>query len=173
MHTYILFNLEILRLYPAKPYLRRACTRDYVLPKSNGITVNKGTTIYVSVLGIHHDSNHFPNPLKYIPDRFCTEMDPFVYMPFGSGPRQCYGQRYVKMMLMLSLAQLIIDFQFDSFYETIENIDFNQFCFTKLTFDIKLKVTCREDIVETNTDSEPDNEEATTPFYDVPLQENL
>lgn len=136
-----------MRLYPAKPYLRRICTRDYLLPMTNEIIIDKGTSVYVSVLAFHHDKKYFSNPQKFNPERFRTEQTRFVYMPFGCGPRQCFGQDYAKVFLLITLARLVVEFQAETFCRTLETIDFRNHCFTKSAQDIKLRVNSREELL--------------------------
>lgn len=84
---------ETLRKYPF-PMLNRECTKDYHIPGSN-FTIIKGTSVIVSLLGIHRDEEFFPNPEQYNPDRFTEEKrayDEEMYMPFGAGPRNCIGK---------------------------------------------------------------------------------
>ena len=84
---------ETTRKYPGLPFLNRECTQDYTIPGTD-ITIKKGTGIIISLLGMHHDPEYFPNPLEYKPERFSEEQkeyNPVAFMPFGEGPRHCIG----------------------------------------------------------------------------------
>ncbi|CAG9790728.1 unnamed protein product [Diatraea saccharalis] len=83
---------EILRKYPAMGWLDRIADRDYQI--DDKLTIAKGTNIYVNVMGMQHDSDHYPDPDKFNPDRFLPENDDGTrpFMPFGAGPRICIGQ---------------------------------------------------------------------------------
>jgi cytochrome P450 family 6 len=64
------------------------------MPNSN-FTVAKGTPIVVSMLGISMDPEYFPEPEKFMPERFSDEhknYDDNAYFPFGEGPRHCIGE---------------------------------------------------------------------------------
>jgi cytochrome P450 len=51
------------------------------------------TPVWISVFGIHHDSQSWPNPNKFDPNRFVEKSDaaikrhPFSYMPFSMKSR--------------------------------------------------------------------------------------
>ncbi|KAL5280802.1 CYP3A4.2 family protein [Megaselia abdita] len=80
--------METSRKYPALPVLNRICTQEYKMPGSH-LTVKKGTPIVISLMGLHRDPDHFPDPMKFDPERFKNNnYNPTAYMPFGEGPRQ-------------------------------------------------------------------------------------
>jgi cytochrome P450 family 6 len=92
---------ETLRKYPGLPILNRECTKDYELPGTT-VKIAKGTSVIISLLGIHRDEKFFPNPDKYYPDRFTEEIhdyDEDMYMPFGAGPRNCIGELHKSSFL--------------------------------------------------------------------------
>lgn len=57
--------------------------------------INVDDIIWIPVAGIHRDEQYYPNSLKFDPERFSDEnknkIQPFTYLPFGSGPRNCIG----------------------------------------------------------------------------------
>lgn len=91
---------ETLRKYPPLPILNRVCTKDIELPNSN-VVVSKGTTLVIPVLGIHRDPNIYPEPEKFIPERFSEEQirdrHQYSYLPFGEGPRICIGMYDIQL----------------------------------------------------------------------------
>ncbi|XP_046744960.1 cytochrome P450 4c3 [Diprion similis] len=86
---------EALRLYPSVPLLARQVSEDTQIGK---YVVPRGTTAIIVVPMLHRDSNVFPNPECFDPDRFLAEnmigRHPYAYIPFSAGPRNCIGQKY-------------------------------------------------------------------------------
>ncbi|XP_076164166.1 cytochrome P450 6k1-like [Ptiloglossa arizonensis] len=101
---------ETLRKYPALGFLDRVANTDYKLPNSD-LVLEKGTPVYISMIGMHHDPEYFPDPQKYDPDRFTEENKQkrpnFVYFPFGEGPHICIGLRLGLMQSKLGLIQFL------------------------------------------------------------------
>lgn len=74
--------------------LDRKCTKDWKIPNTN-TTLEKGTGVFIPIFSLHMDSEYFPEPEKFDPDRFSEEnkknIPPFTFLPFGDGPRICIG----------------------------------------------------------------------------------
>ncbi|XP_042897915.1 cytochrome P450 4V2 isoform X2 [Parasteatoda tepidariorum] len=89
---------EALRLYPSVPAYGREVTEDL---DCNGFIIPKGSTCLVNAYILHRDSEYFPNPEKFDPERFSSEnitgRHPFAYVPFSAGPRNCIGQKFALM----------------------------------------------------------------------------
>ncbi|KAK9730877.1 Cytochrome P450 [Popillia japonica] len=87
---------ETLRKYPPLPMLFRKCDRDYTLKDTN-TTLEAGTNVFISILGLHYDEEYYPNPEKFAPERFMDEnkhsRPQYAHLPFGEGPRN--RSRYV------------------------------------------------------------------------------
>lgn len=57
--------------------------------------IKEGTPIVISLMGIARDPKYFPEPDKFIPERFAEETKQYyenAYIPFGDGPRACVGK---------------------------------------------------------------------------------
>jgi cytochrome P450 len=104
---------ETLRLYPPGYVIDRTSTRELEL---DGHRIAKGTTIFISPWAIHRDPRLYSDPETFDPARwtpeFLAELPPCAFIPFGSGPRRCYGElmglRIIAAALATSLASLEI-----------------------------------------------------------------
>ncbi|XP_029155011.1 cytochrome P450 6k1-like [Nylanderia fulva] len=105
---------ETLRLYPTLPFLECITTETYKMPNSD-LVLEKGTPIYISMLGMHYDSEYFPNPKKYNPERFSEEnkrnISSGAYFPFGEGPRQCIGTRLGLLQTKLGIIKILSKYE--------------------------------------------------------------
>lgn len=109
---------ETLRLYPPAFNIVRVCTKDWQMPESN-LVIEKGVTINVPAFAMQRDPKYYPNPERFIPERFSAEncagktFADMPYLPFGDGPRVCIGQRLGKMQVKVGLVTLLQNFRFD------------------------------------------------------------
>lgn len=91
----------------------RVASRDY---NYNGIKIEKGMTVVTSLYALHHDDEYFPEPQKFIPERFLPEevakRPAMSYIPFGEGPKICIGMRFGQMQARIGLATLLHHFKF-------------------------------------------------------------
>ncbi|KAF3428420.1 hypothetical protein E2986_06382 [Frieseomelitta varia] len=106
---------ETLRKFPPLGFVDRVCLADYKVPNSD-LVIEKGTPVFISVIGSHYNPEYFPNPEKFDPLRFTEEAKnsrpSYVYLPFGDGPRVCIGMRLGLMQSKLGLIQILKDYEF-------------------------------------------------------------
>lgn len=81
---------ESLRLHPPVPIVDRICTKDFTLDyDGKKIEFETGRSFYIPIYSIHHDSQYYPDPEKFDPERFSDENKHKVsqdwFMPFGVG----------------------------------------------------------------------------------------
>lgn len=110
---------ETLRLYPIASKIFRMCKKDVEI---NGVFIPKGTVVTVPMFVLQRDSKFWPEPDKFCPERFSKKnkesIDPYIYMPFGSGPRNCIGMRFALMNMKLALIRVLQNFSFHPCKET-------------------------------------------------------
>lgn len=70
---------------------------QFILFLDADLILPSGTTVVVAALDIHMDSEIYPEPKKFDPDRFLPELmkkrHPYAYLPFSGGPRICLGKK--------------------------------------------------------------------------------
>ncbi|CAG9466757.1 unnamed protein product [Pedinophyceae sp. YPF-701] len=105
---------ETLRLYPPGPYLLREMKKDVTL--STGQVVREGTNVFIDVYSIQRDSQYWPHPLAFKPDRWIEGRGrPSVreaYMPFGVGARICSGAEFAQVELRMAFIEALSSFRF-------------------------------------------------------------
>jgi cytochrome P450 len=96
---------ESMRLLPPIVYN----TRDSIEPFELGrYSLPKGTTVGFSQYITHHMPDLYPQPEKFLPQRWLTiNPSPYEYMPFGAGPRMCLGGPFAIMALKVSLPMIL------------------------------------------------------------------
>jgi len=75
---------------------------DYYVPPRGIIVMSQWV--------VHRDARHYPSPERFDPDRWTPEfkaaLPRFAYFPFGGGPRQCIGESFAWMELVLLVAAI-------------------------------------------------------------------
>ncbi|GMS91676.1 hypothetical protein PENTCL1PPCAC_13851 [Pristionchus entomophagus] len=86
---------ESLRLMPSVPFFARVLSHDLEV---DGVTLPKNLAVAVSPWISHRDPEHWERPEDFYPDHFLPEKvavrDPYAYVPFSAGPRNCVGQKF-------------------------------------------------------------------------------
>uniref|UniRef100_A0A3B4UV85 unspecific monooxygenase n=1 Tax=Seriola dumerili TaxID=41447 RepID=A0A3B4UV85_SERDU len=110
---------ECLRLYPPAARIEREAKETV---KINGVTIPKNITVMIPVYALHHDPELWPEPEEFKPDRFSKEnkqsINPYTYLPFGVGPRNCIGMRFALVMTKLALVEVLQNYSFSVCKET-------------------------------------------------------
>ncbi|XP_054161015.1 cytochrome P450 3A41-like [Oppia nitens] len=122
------FLLEVHRKYPVFYRLSRSVSKDTVLGSTGsttttGIMMPKNQIVNIPVHALHHNSSHYPEPELFDPDRFMPEnlssnINPYTYLAYGIGPRQCIAKRFSQMQLKLVLCRLIRKYEFYRLIDT-------------------------------------------------------
>jgi len=105
--------VESMRLYPPVDVVGREALVDCTI---GGVTVKKGTSLFMSQWVMHRDPRFFPDPEVFDPGRWTEDFERslprFAYFPFGGGPRYCIGQSFATAEAVLTLSALCRRFWF-------------------------------------------------------------
>ncbi|TGZ50137.1 Cytochrome P450 4C1 [Temnothorax longispinosus] len=92
---------------------------NYILPK--------GFSVTLAILLAHRNPKVWPDPMKFDPDRFLPEnskhRNPYAYVPFSAGPRNCIGQRFALLEEKIMLAAILRKWRVKS-VKTLDTIEY-------------------------------------------------
>jgi cytochrome P450 family 4 len=113
LHYLELVIKESLRLFPPVPYYARKLKEETTI---GGFTLPAGSNITVSPLLMGRDPEIFPDPLEFIPERFDVEttaenLNPYAYVPFSAGPRNCIGQKFAMNEMKSIICKIVKNFE--------------------------------------------------------------
>ncbi|EDW80470.2 LOW QUALITY PROTEIN: uncharacterized protein Dwil_GK11550 [Drosophila willistoni] len=142
---------EGIRLYPIGPGTLRRMPHDVVL---SGYRVVAGTDVGTGAnFQMANVEQFVPKVREFLPERWLRDQSnstlvgetttPFMYIPFGFGPRSCAGKRIVDMILEIAVARLIRNFDIGFDYP-IDNAFKTQF-FVKPNIPFKFKFVERSE----------------------------
>ena len=123
---------ETLRLQPSVSVIGRRLSEPM---EADGHILPAGTNVDISIWWIHRDPEHWENPEDFNPERFSEEKsrnrNPYSYIPFSAGPRNCLGQRFANVEARLFLAALVFNFKMSSdqvlgkdLFRDLQNVSF-------------------------------------------------
>uniref|UniRef100_I3LYN0 steroid 11beta-monooxygenase n=1 Tax=Ictidomys tridecemlineatus TaxID=43179 RepID=I3LYN0_ICTTR len=102
---------ETLRLYPVGSILERTTSSDLVLQNYH---IPAGTLVHMHLYPMGRNPALFPNPERYIPQRWLDSQLPFHHLAFGFGVRQCLGRRLAEVEMLLLLHHVLKSFQVET-----------------------------------------------------------
>jgi cytochrome P450 len=98
---------ESMRLYPPAWLIGRRAIADYELGE---YAVPARTILVMSPFVTQRDARFYTDPERFDPERwtpdFRATLPKFAYFPFGGGPRQCIGESFAWMELILLVATI-------------------------------------------------------------------
>ncbi len=104
---------ESMRLYPPAWIIGRKTIQP---DKMGNYKMPAGHNVLISPYALHRDKRFWPQPEKFIPERFLPEeikkRPRNAYLPFGAGPRMCIGNNFAIMEMQLVIALLLQKFRF-------------------------------------------------------------
>ncbi|KAI4464078.1 cytochrome p450 [Holotrichia oblita] len=111
---------ETLRKWPAAIATDRVCSKPFTIeavnPGEKPVHLRPGDVIFIPINGIQRDPKYFPNPDRFDPERFNDEnkgnIQPYTYMPFGLGPRNCIGSRFALLETKTIFFSMLSKFSF-------------------------------------------------------------
>ncbi|NWS73264.1 CP3AO protein, partial [Crotophaga sulcirostris] len=110
---------ESLRLFPPVGRIERVCKKTVEL---NGVTIPKGMGVLIPSYVLHRDPGCWPEPEEFRPERFSKEnkesIDPYTFLPFGAGPRNCIGMRFALLVVKVAVVNLLQNFSFRTCKDT-------------------------------------------------------
>ncbi|XP_058448862.1 probable cytochrome P450 4d14 [Malaya genurostris] len=100
---------ESLRKYPPVPFISRTAIKEANL---GGVILPANTNITIGIYNMHHNAEYFPDPEQLIPERFETErgaekLNPYAYVPFSAGSRNCIGQKFAQYEIKSTISKVI------------------------------------------------------------------
>jgi cytochrome P450 len=105
---------ESMRLYPPAWLVGRRAINEYSV---GPYYVPPRSIIVMSQWIVHRDPRYYSEPDRFDPDRWTSEfkaaLPRFAYFPFGGGPRQCIGESFAWMELVLLVATLAQQWRFE------------------------------------------------------------
>jgi len=106
-HMHAAFK-ETLRLFSPTPFIfPRVAQANH---KLNNIQIKKGTLVRPAPLVNHTSEKYFNEPFVYMPERWLNskkDIDPFVYIPFSAGSRNCLGQHFAILKAKIIASEFI------------------------------------------------------------------
>ncbi|CAL4980592.1 unnamed protein product [Urochloa decumbens] len=123
---------ETFRIHPPAPLLLPHEAKDTTQIQDGRYTVPLGTRIVVNVWAIGRDGEVWPEPEKFMPERFLEEESSgaagvdfrgrdLELLPFGSGRRMCPEMPLAHRMVHLMLASLLHRFEWRMRPEDVKN----------------------------------------------------
>ncbi|KYM97399.1 Cytochrome P450 4c3 [Cyphomyrmex costatus] len=102
---------ETLRLFPVTPLISRQLTGDI---KLESCILPEGCYVMIPIFTIHRNPAYWYKPLEFIPERFSSTRHRYTYIPFGTGLRDCLGQRYAFFSVATIIVNLLRRFRFET-----------------------------------------------------------
>ncbi|KAL3098734.1 hypothetical protein niasHT_024488 [Heterodera trifolii] len=103
---------EALRLFPPVPVVERDLANDVPI---GGRVAPRGSMVLVAPLIMHHNEQVYPRHWEFNPDHFLPEAiaarNPFDYIPFSAGPRNCIGKRFALLEMKILLVHILWHFR--------------------------------------------------------------
>ncbi|XP_063066734.1 cytochrome P450 3A30-like [Engraulis encrasicolus] len=135
---------ETLRLYPPAARVDRVCKKTVDI---RGVLIPKGMVVMAPTFPLQRDPDLWTDPDTFNPERFSKEnkdsIDPYSFLPFGIGPRNCLGMRFALVSMKLAIVELLQNFTLSTCAETEIPLELDTFGFMAPKRSIKLQLVPR------------------------------
>lgn len=117
---------ETLRLFPAGPSLRGGEPGYHVRDPQGRLLPTEGFMVWLASQPLHRDSSFWPQPEKFLPDRWLVAPgDPLypikgAWRAFEHGPRNCIGQELAMMEMKIVLIMVLQEFDIEIAYDELD-----------------------------------------------------
>ncbi|KAL5582599.1 hypothetical protein UlMin_015041 [Ulmus minor] len=81
-----------------------------------GFTIPKGWKVLWTAYGTHYSREYFQDPLSFDPSRFEGSLPPYVFLPFGGGPRVCAGYQLAKLTILIYVHFVVTRYDWSLLY---------------------------------------------------------
>lgn len=117
---------ESLRKYSVVPIVARRTVKDLYM---DNYFVPKGSSILINIQGVHWNPEFWPEPMKFDPHRFLDgqveKRDPYTFLPFIAGPRNCLGQHLALLESKMVVSLLVQRYELELVGQTAESRDWS------------------------------------------------
>lgn len=109
---------ESLRLHPPVPSGVPRVTPSEGITLPDGTYIPGETVVWMPIHTIQRDERYFVSPLEFMPERWTEEASGYIqdkraFMPFGTGPYNCVGQKLAMMEMRVVVANLLRCFEIE------------------------------------------------------------
>ena len=87
------------------------------IPNLDGKFLPAGSNITLMIYQAGRDPDYFKSPNEFIPERFdadsihAEKVNPFAYVPFSAGPRNCIGQKFAILEMKSTVSKMLRHFE--------------------------------------------------------------
>ena len=107
-----MFIKESMRYYSTVPLITRILTKDTLIDRS---LIPKNLEVWINIHVMNTREDVWENPKKFDPERFnedkVKDRDPYMFVPFSAGPRNCIGQHFALNEIKVTLIRLLQKFK--------------------------------------------------------------
>ncbi|XP_060067286.1 cytochrome P450 4F4-like [Ylistrum balloti] len=107
-----LFLKETMRMYSPVPVISRTLKEPLEV---DGVTLPASVDVMIQIECINHHPDNWPDHEEFRLDRFedhaSGDKDPFSYVPFSAGPRNCIGQNFALNEMKVILSKVVNRFR--------------------------------------------------------------